>query len=512
MLSIEQTMNMTLIELLTQLKTIKNIEAFLKPLRYDIKLYSDNIIGINYQEGINNIWRPKWSRETRGKFYYIGDDKVIELKGGLQRGIEILTSKHINSKIDQTQEMENNKSSIEQFDDVQQNIIKLFQNEINDIDGYITSKVDGSLIIVNVYPIKSEQYLIMREAIKSSNEFNKELAQYCYNHDYPLITISSKGTLLINDDMVDYFKSCINDPVEDFALSILCYYYQNEYTEYASFFFEGYCKDRTTNNGKIFTCLAISYDHNDLILLGAYHKETYYPHFVLPTNINFKQPFYMKINNVKQVYDMMNDLDDMVLGNKSYNQILHPEGFVFYTNQFSSGIYDYSKIKTILYYQCHKVKDYNIEKLLGLPDHVNNYYPIVKILKMLNNDIKPKLETIINKTYNLIIDEVTKKSTIIYSSFNDKAKNKVDGLKINDPTIFKIYINCNIDTLVLVLNSLNESKLYITEYVALIKSFLMKLQPWSNSSWVDKLSNMVDSKDELIIKLYDMVLFNGIDL
>jgi hypothetical protein len=352
----------------------------------------------------------------------------------------------------------------------------------------------------------------MNEVIKSSNDFNKQLAQHCYNYNYPLVTISSKSTLLINDDMVDYVKSCLNESIEDFVLSIINYYQQNEYTKYASIFFEGYCKDRTTNNGKIFTGLAISYDHNDLILLGSYYEQKYYPHFVLPTNINFKQPFYMKINNVKQVYDMMNELDDMVLGNKVYNQVLHPEGFVFYTDQFSSGLYDYSKIKTVLYYQCHKIKDYNIEKLLGLPDNVNNYYPIVKKLKMLNNDVKPKLEKIINDAYNLIVDEVTKKSNIIYSTFNDKAKSKVDGLSFNDSTVFKIYINCNIDTLVSVLSSLNESKLYITEYVMLIKAFLMKLQPWSNSEWNNKLYDMIDKKDELIIKLYDMVLYNGIDI
>ena len=52
----------------------------------------------------------------------------------------------------------------------------------------------------------------------------------------------------------------------------------------------------------------------------------------------------------------------------------------------------------------------------------------------------------------------------------------------------------------------------MTEYVMLIKAFLMKLQPWSNSEWVNKLYDMIDKKDELIIKLYDMVLFNGIDI
>lgn len=520
MISIEDTMDMTLIELLTELKTIENIENFLKPLKYEVKKSFVNIIGIHYIEGMNNLWGPKWSREARGKYYYIGSTQIIELKGCLQRGAEILTKKHISSKIDQTQEMENNNASLEQFDDIQQKIIKVFQTDSYgcDIDGYVTAKVDGSLIIVNVYPVKSIQWCVMNNVIKNCNiDFNKDIAQHCYDNNLPLVTISSKGTLIVGPEMVDYFKSCINVSVDKFVNDVVNYYNELNYTNYTSFFFEGYCKGRTTINGHIYTGLAISYDHNDLLFLGSYYNQKYYPHFTLPNNDNFKQPFYKKISNTKQVYEMMNDLDDIVLGNKVCDQILHPEGFVFFTDQFSPGLYDYSKIKTIMYYQCHKIKSYNIDKLLSLPDCAGNYYPVIKKLKSLNNNLKPFLENIITKSYDLIMDEINMTSTLIYSSFKDKAKVKVKSLleqNPNDATVFKIFINCDITILVNVFNSLTTHipQLYIDDYVCFIKSLLMFLQPWSNSDWLKSVHNMIDTKHTIIIKLYDLVLSNGIDL
>ena len=85
----------------------------------------------------------------------------------------------------------------------------------------------------------------------------------------------------------------------------------------------------------------------------------------------------------------MKELDNVVLGNNTMDQflsnfeidsltstIIHPEGFVLLT--FINGAYDYAKIKTQLYYKCHKVRKTNLQELLLLPSICGNYYPILR--------------------------------------------------------------------------------------------------------------------------------------
>ena len=106
-------------------------------------------------DGVNQIWAPAWAREARGRFYYISDEEVISLKDGLQRGVEILTKAHMEDGVSETQDISDQK--LDKFDKCQQKTLKTFTGD-NAINGYLTGKVDGSLLEFNVYPICCKQY------------------------------------------------------------------------------------------------------------------------------------------------------------------------------------------------------------------------------------------------------------------------------------------------------------------------------------------------------------------
>ena len=541
---LEDTNDMTLLELITLLKLTNNIDLFFKTHNYIvIKKYID-IIGIKYIDGLNKIWKPKWAREARGRFYYIGDQYgylPIELKSGLQRGIEILTKEHINSGIIETQDIESKTySSI--FDETQQYILQLFTND-NPIDSYISAKVDGSLLIINIYPLESIQYNIILDLINNyTDDFSKELAYYCCNNNLPLITISTQGTLFIYDHMQEYFLTAVQsliNPIEltetllllwksiipEFVKLVLKYYGQiiniiND-KEYISMFFEIYCKNRTTLTGNIHTELAISYNHNGFNLLGLTSQNIFTPHFDLPQTI-FTQPFSLKITSTSQVFDIMKKIDNIIIDNDETNKIfscVHPEGFVLLTK--INNKYDYAKIKTKLYYDCHKIKENNIKNLLLLNSNCEKFYPIITKLKNFFNNFKPLIFKIVDESNNILMNEFNVDSPF-YKCLSNKGQQRIDEviniLKLNDYdnpkilTIYKIYLNTkNANAYLisilkpLILNIFTDICGSIEDLILLIKMLLIKVEPWT-CKWTNRLDNLILYDNDLINQFYKLVI------
>jgi hypothetical protein len=213
------------------------------------------------------------------------------------------------------------------------------------------------LLIVNIYPIESEQYKIIKNlGLTHGDDFTKTIINYCINNNFPILTISTQGTLFIGGEMQDYFLTSIQNlmgfevtSTEDWVLIIPSFiskfldYYKSigiNNNEMVNFCFESYCKDRLTFNGKLHTELAVGYNQNGLNLLGMMNQGVYVPHFDLPRRI-FTQPFYYRINNTSEVCRLMSELDEVVLGSLTKEQflknflvdeytstVIHPEGSI----------------------------------------------------------------------------------------------------------------------------------------------------------------------------------------
>lgn len=529
---ISETMDLNLLELVNKLYNISPlaIDEFFRQYHYIISKPYLNVIGIKYIDGLNNIWKPKWAREARGRIYYLEKNNIVELKYGLQRGIEILTKAHKDFGVIETQDINNN---LTKFDDVQNIISNTFKGS-NVFKSYISAKVDGSLIIINVYPQNCKQYIIIKNIIEKSNDiFSKNIMEYCIDNQLPLITISSQGTLFVNEDMQEYFISAIKDMFYNLwipqLVNCVVNYVNNikKYNnEYIALFFEAFCKNRTTINGILHTELAVGYNQNGLHLLGAMLNNIYIPHFDLP-NHTFTQPFYMVVNRTDTVFYVMNLLDQIVLNKETNDKLLrlcslsniskliHPEGFVLLT-PLENGLYDYAKLKTKLYYDCHKIKQNKLSYLLQLDENCEIYYPIIKKLKFFFNNLKPSLVNLIKQSFNKIISEVHENS-LLFNGLNSKAKQKILDLvnigDINNHVIYKILLNnkSSYDELIKLFEPLinklfTERSCTNDDFTLYIKKILMTLEPWSNNDWEEKLNLMIDNYNIEISDLYKLVI------
>ena len=534
---IDQTMDMSLLELVQKLKDVNGIEEFFGQYNYSLSRYIPGAIGIKYVEGINQIWKPKWSREARGRFYYIGGEKVVPLKNTLMRGIEVLTISHLDGGITETQDINSNSlDKLDKLDSTQQMIMRTFSSA-NEFDSYITGKVDGSLLIVNVYPKECEQYSIIKElALTHGDAFTQTLVKYCA--DEPIITISTQGTLFIGGDMQDYFLTAIQSLIEGkdweeiipkFTSLILDYYASMKVgnTEMVNLCFEAYCKDRTTITGKLHTELAVGYNHSGLNLLGAMNQNRYLPHFLLPRRI-FKQPFFYNIKNTMDVFRFMNELDKVVLGKRSVEEFLknfvqdeftslaiHPEGFVLLTP--SGDSFDYAKIKTQMYYKCHKVKETNIQELLKLPVTCGTHYPILNNLHSFFDNLSENINDFVIRIFGALTTQINKDS-VFYKKQNPKARLRMDvvidvGVDKADSkavdVLYKMMLNNrdNWSDAVALFKpiTLDIYKADSEEMMLFTKSLIMKVEPW-NVDWKSRLDKLFASFDEAVNSLYGIVV------
>lgn len=211
---LDETNDMSLLQLVQRLACTNSLDTFFSQHQYSLKRLTNNVIGIKYIDGLNKIWRPKWSRQARGRFYYIYDSetdeskRVVELKSGLERGIELLTKVHteVSGLVDNDEIM-----MYSHLSQTQIKIVNLFKTPLQPqpIDAYLTSKVDGALIVISVYPPQCEQYVLMKQLAASNVSLekqliNKYLIAQCTD-ETPLVIVSTQSTLFIENGMEDYF-------------------------------------------------------------------------------------------------------------------------------------------------------------------------------------------------------------------------------------------------------------------------------------------------------------------
>jgi len=512
--SIETTKDMNLVELVHFLYLqggMATLKKFFKFYNYKVSYPTEkqNIVGIKYIDGKNKIWNTKWSREARGRFYYINKDETITLKDGLQRGAELLTKAHIEDGVNDTQDMAD--KNIDMFDERQKTIMRKFTG-VNEINGVLTGKVDGSLIEINIYPQGSKQYSIMVEFLENKrveDPFACVLLDYCVSNNLPLINVSTQGTLLISDDMRCYLITCIHPYIDcdlikeetnlenwirmsplfvEFIMRQL-ETFPKLYNEPMFIKYEAVCKNRTTYKGKLYTGLAVGYSYSGISLLGIMFKGKYIPHYLLPESQNIvPHPVHCRVTTTTQVFDIMRELNNVIMGKE--------ENIRSFMEKWFPGHVDYSKIKLPIYYLTHKIKSYNISTLTALPGCVDKYFPIIGILKDFNENIEPKLSIVIYDVIRYLDDDITSDKSLFYELLNNKAKTHVDNYRNNPGDInkksmvFKMIMNLckdkfreKIDEI-----TMREWGRYGETYQMFIINAILKINAWEHIENLEKMT------------------------
>ena len=128
----------------------------------------------------------------------------------------------------------------------------------------------------------------------------------------------------------------------------------------------------------------------------------YKPHYEINQSI-FEEPYYWK-TNINKVSEMLENLEGIVKGKINKNEYINKykpinknnlekefdyEGFILYNKNNEKWLY--SKVKTNIYYRCHKFKIKNINKILDIDDEYKDIFSISKIIKVFYNEMEDRL-------------------------------------------------------------------------------------------------------------------------
>jgi hypothetical protein len=107
------------------------------------------------------------------------------------------------------------------------------------------------------------------------------------------------------------------------------------------------------------------------------------------------------------------------------------EGWVLLTplSGTSSGSgpgYDYAKIKTNLYYKCHKVRSEHLSELLKLPTSAATTYPILHVLREFHHKAEGRFRRVIAHCRDMLVTEVALGSQgVFFAALATKAQARV---------------------------------------------------------------------------------------
>ena len=194
------------------------------------------ILRMNYLEH-NRLWRPKWSRQTRGTSFWLNDsDEWVCIKSLLERGTEALTSLHVidgitetdNMNVDDIHHTESSHtesshtefshtefsrddlisqvmSNMIEFDEVQIKFISqlLFNQELSN-EYALSFKKDGSLLGCTLYNDKIIEAYMKAFISESDDLFAKCIMKMCERMNIPLLVFSTQSTILVGIGMHDY--------------------------------------------------------------------------------------------------------------------------------------------------------------------------------------------------------------------------------------------------------------------------------------------------------------------
>ena len=440
---------------------------------------------LGYRDGISNIWNTKWSRKARGMVLHIRDENIRVLSQKFDRGAEMMTKEIMEAQLE-TQEISATDvvqgSTYHKFDKVQEATLAAFLGRGPELPVILTSKMDGSLLAINIYPETSLESRLINEVVQSDS-YAKIVVRICHQLHLPMIVFSTRGTFLMREEMWDYtltalagelgcqinsqgdilstFKenmrvilgklgeSILNAPTGESSASLgeilACHAVTlNLYGHAAkgvpkssgpvTYLFETICKNRCTLWGRRHTELAVNYPRSGAFFLGVvinYRDAdgTNIPHFALPELAGFRQPTWWKTNS-SQASQILVDLSRVYCtGDYSVDNFWrdHPpmsishtdsdlpsEGFVGFVDlkecrEIIKADYDfdYFKLKTPVYYQCHKVKASNIDKLLAYSKNplTLNLFPSVQLVSKFYENFDTSCQKVLAELQTLLRDK-----------------------------------------------------------------------------------------------------------
>ena len=505
-----------------------------------------NVFGIKYIDGVNNIWKPKWAREARGRFYYVDKTKCVCLKESLQRGAEMITKLLTEEGIENTQDI--SPATLDKFDARQQDLLLTFSKEEQPLNGFLSGKRDGSLLLLTVYPPGS----VMKAIVDDLEKRNIEV--FWLETEKGIIVPATQGTLFIHESMHSYFLTVMYDMFgltrPDFSTPPLTVWKDARFQEtfkgwisnlcssmpsslltenQMTLNFEMICKNRMCYMGNTHTELAVSYSKSHLSLLGVHQNNIYYPHFrLLETKKVVGHPVFLEVKSTSEVFQVMRELSAVVTGKMKKEEFmgkyfpedldyeLDAEGWVYLDYSTNNESPDYSKLKEPIYYLAHKPRESTLQMLLALPEVSATFFPILRTLHDYFEKLEPKLVEYVSKVYSDILGQIEKGSEC-YLSLNPKARARVDAYHANpeEPLnldiIFKMLLNTCKKYMkeVYYRNAVSVYGIDVQAQGDRVETFslelMMKVQPWKNSI-EEKVKGLIESKDDILKLLYTTLI------
>jgi len=336
--------------------------------------YCNSIVTLKYVEQFGaRFWHNVWAKEMRGTVLFVHPetDQVKCLSYKLERGAEVMTKM---TKMDTSDIKQRNFDILDQ--EQQDTCKRLISGET--IDLHLTSKADGSLLIINsfsgsalkiispVIELFGTTYtkLWAQQSLKLSG--GKRLlipatqgtfVESGFMASY-MVTSMLIGSNIVTRDSLKIFESfgktytdAWSEYGDEFIKKFLTFTFFDDLSESQAFCFEAICRDRRGLFGdNTHTELACSYDRDRLIFLGTSlsDKRFYIPHSCYSEKyfIPFEEPLWWKISHSDQVNSMLESLEKIIVNvmtraeflttfppeNKSFDKsdenIIDCEGFV----------------------------------------------------------------------------------------------------------------------------------------------------------------------------------------
>lgn len=397
--------------------------------------FCDDLYLVSYKDTFYCAETWSWLRALRGCYflYDVDECKWLLLRRTMNRAPEV-ASFAVKKAGEDTQDGS-------QFSNTMLNYLSSLMPTDSPLDGILSMKVDGSLLIVSVYRSKyAEKVLKIINASSSSLniKFNEMVQQI--NRDV-CITFSTSGSFLIDDssNMLPYMVTailsgmlkssinksrspvdCLMDHAESLYEKIISVASKMSENVVVSLAFEAVCKNRCDAwDVQLHTELAVTYQESMCMFLGARADGA----FVQSSQIEqtcFDTPAYWCVNTTREINEILNDVDNVVLGSITVTEFFErhptknnmrnfdPEGFVCSITDMRFPPDTLCKIKSVIYYLCHKVRNENITKIIELfkkNPYIGSFYPIVSMVVEFIGRIDEMMRDFLNSFVGIIFDE-----------------------------------------------------------------------------------------------------------
>lgn len=188
---------------------------------------------------------------------------------------------------------------------------------------------------------------------------------------------------------------------------------------------EAGCPNRATCTGTVHVELTIGYSAGFLSSLGVrymqktpetgLHEDYYVPHFDMEKEVDdamYDQPRYWRTSDTRKLMQMLTDLQrisvdsdytahnffedhppDNLFSSRasqmSDDMLIDHEGFVLLVKVMTSKGYDYGKLKTLLYYIFHKIRDSNMDMITALANSKDiPHFPTAGFIRDTDNTLR----------------------------------------------------------------------------------------------------------------------------